>query len=123
MFDTIELSDRLLKLRGRLHIARLACEGLDDEDGGGTLIANMIFEVEEELKETSSKLHAACETEIGHIRRQVELGIAGLIRDRKAAEPKQVDEQEAAVKPLENGTFRENEIGGPAAARGYSSMG
>jgi hypothetical protein len=95
--DTIEISDRLSKVRGRLHIARLACDGLGGDDGGGSLIASMISEIEEELKEISRKVHSpACEVEIDHIRRQVEFGIAGLVKEREAAEPKEAQEREVA---------------------------
>ncbi len=85
--DTDEISDHLSRVRGRLHIARLACDGLGGEDGAGSLIASMIFEIEEELKEITRKFYPpACDEEIDHIRRQVELGIANLVEERQAAE-------------------------------------
>ena len=54
--DTDEISNGLTKVASRLHIARLACEGLASDDGGGKLIASMIFEIEQELKQISGKL-------------------------------------------------------------------
>jgi hypothetical protein len=96
-FDTDEISDRLSKVRGRLHIARLACDGLGGDDGGGSLIASMIFEIEEELKEISRKFHPpACEGDIDHIRRQVEFSIAGLLKEREEAEREEAQERVAA---------------------------
>jgi hypothetical protein len=89
--DTDEISDRLSKVRRRLHIARLACDGLEGEDGGGSLIASMIFEIEEELEEINRNFHPpACEEEIDHIRRQVEVGIADLVRQRQEAEREEI---------------------------------
>jgi hypothetical protein len=93
--DTDEISDRLSKVRGRLHIARLACDGLGGDDGGGSLIASMIFEIEEELKEISRKFHPpACE--IDHIRRQVEFGIADLVKVRQEAEREETQDHAVA---------------------------
>jgi hypothetical protein len=84
--DTDEMSNGLTKVRSRLHIARLACEGLPSDDGSGKLIANMILEIEQELKQISSKLCSpSCEGEIDYIRRQVEVGIADLIKERQEA--------------------------------------
>jgi hypothetical protein len=83
--DTDEISDHLSRVRARLHIARLACDGLAGDDGA--LIADLIFEIEEELKEIARQLYPpACEEGIEHIRRQVELGIANLVEERQAAE-------------------------------------
>jgi hypothetical protein len=82
--DTDEILDSLTQIRNRLHIARLACEGLVSNDGGGKLIASMIFEVEHALKQISGKLCSpSCEGEIDYIRRQVEVGIADLIKERQ----------------------------------------
>ena len=82
--DTDEMSDQLTKVQSRLHIARLACEGLAREDGGGKLIAGMILEIEQELKQISGKLCTPpYEAEIDYIRRQVEVGIADLIKERQ----------------------------------------
>ena len=90
--DTDELSDQLNKVRSRLHIARLACEGLGTDDGGGKLIASMILEIELELKHISAKLCApSCEGEIDNIRRQVEVDIADLIKDRHEARPEEAE--------------------------------
>jgi hypothetical protein len=67
------------------------------DGGGGSLIASMISEIEEELKEISRKVHPpACGVEIDHIRWQVEFGIAGLVKEREAAEPKGAQEREVA---------------------------
>jgi hypothetical protein len=87
----------LSKVRGRLHIARLACDGLGGDDGGGSLIASMIFEIEEELKEISRKFHPpACEEDIDHIRRQVEFSIAGLLKEREKVEREEAQERVVA---------------------------
>ena len=95
--DTDEISDCLSKVRRRLHIARLACDGLGGDDGGGSLIAGMIFEIEEELKEISRKFHPpACEGEIDHIRRQVEFGIADLVKVRQEAEREEAQDRAVA---------------------------
>lgn len=115
--DTLEFSERLFNLRRRLHIARLACEGLPSDDGGGSLIANMIFEVEEELNEISRKLAMPCETGVDHIRQQVEHGIAGLIRQRESGELKDEFEQGTAAKPS-----NEDEQEGSNAVQGYAAM-
>src|SRR6476646_8670193 len=90
--DTGEISDQLTKVRSRLHIARLACEGLATNDGGGKLIANMILEIELELKHISAKLCTpSCDGEIDNIRRQVEVSIADLIKDRHEARPEEAE--------------------------------
>jgi hypothetical protein len=83
--DTDEISNHLSRVRARLHIARLACEGLAGDDGA--IIASLIFEIEEELKEITRRLYPpACEEGMEHIRRQVELGIVNLVEERQAAE-------------------------------------
>jgi hypothetical protein len=95
--DIDEISDRLSKVRGRLHIARLACDGLGGDDGGGSLIASMIFEIEEELKEISRTFHQpACQGEMDHIRRQVEFGIADLVKERQVAEHEEAQDRAVA---------------------------
>jgi hypothetical protein len=91
--DTDEISDGLNKARSRLHIARLACEGLTSDDGSGKLIASMIFEIEQELKQISGKLRTpSYEGEIDYIKRQVEVGIADLIRERQGGKPEEEEE-------------------------------
>ena len=88
--DTDEILDSLTKVRNRLHVARLACEGLASDDGGGKLIANMILEIEQDLKQISGKLCSpSCEGEIDYIRRQVEVGIADLIKERQGGKPEE----------------------------------
>jgi len=88
--DTDEILDSLTKVRNRLHVARLACEGLASGDGGGKLIANMILEIEQDLKQISGKLCSpSCEGEIDYIRRQVEVGIADLIKERQGGKPEE----------------------------------
>jgi hypothetical protein len=104
--DMDEISDGLTKVGSRLHIARLACEGLASDDGGGKLIASMIFEIEQELKQISGKLCTpSCEGEIDYIRRQVEVGIADLIKERQEA--KQDEAEDLAPRgssPASNGS-------------------
>lgn len=55
--DTLKIADRLSKVCQRLHIARLACDGIEEGDDGGSLIANMIYEIEEEIEEISDVVH------------------------------------------------------------------
>jgi hypothetical protein len=103
--DTDEISDDLTKVRGRLHIARLACEGLASDDGGGKLIARMIFEIEEDLKEISAKLCTpSSERELDYIRRQVEFGIADLIKERQEAKGEEKDDLAPGRSPPSNGS-------------------
>ena len=88
--DADEILNSLTKVRNRLHVARLACEGLASDDGGGKLIANMILEIEQDLKQISGKLCSPpCEGEIDYIRRQVEVGIADLIKERQGGKPEE----------------------------------
>ena len=88
--DTDEILDSLTKVGNRLHVARLACEGLTSKDGGGKLIASMILEIEQDLKQISGKLCSpSCEGEIDYIRRQVEVGIADLIKERQGGKPEE----------------------------------
>jgi hypothetical protein len=83
--DTDRISDHLSKVRARLHIARLACDGLAGDDGA--LIAGLISEIEGELKEITRQLcPPECEDGMEHIRRQVELGVANLVEERQTAE-------------------------------------
>jgi hypothetical protein len=90
--DTDEILDSLTKVGNRLHVARLACEGLTSKDGGGKLIASMILEIEQDLKQISGKLCApSCEGEIDYIRRQVEVGIADLIKERQEGKREEED--------------------------------
>ena len=90
--DTDEISNSLTKVQSRLHIARLACEGLASDDGSGKLIASMILEIEQDLKQISGKLRSpSCEGEIDYIRRQVEVGIADLIKERQGDKPEEDD--------------------------------
>ena len=58
--DADEILNSLTKVRNRLHVARLACEGLASDDGGGKLIASMILEIEQDLTQISGKLSLAC---------------------------------------------------------------
>jgi len=51
--DADEILNSLTKVRNRLHVARLACEGLASDDGGGKLIASMILEIEQDLTQIS----------------------------------------------------------------------
>jgi hypothetical protein len=75
--DTLDICDRISNLGNRLHIARLACDGLDGDDEGNILIGSMIFEIEQELKEIGDEIHPARpEEEIAHIKRDAEKRIA-----------------------------------------------
>ena len=104
--DTDEISDGLTKVRSRLHIARLACEGLASDDGSGKLIASMIFEIEQELKQISERLFSpSCEGEIDHIRRQVEVGIADLIKERQKAASEEEDNLAPRDSSTSNGSY------------------
>lgn len=83
--DPDEIFDHLSKVRARLHIARLACDGLAGDDGA--LIASLIFEIEMELNEITRQLYPpACEEGMEDIKRQVESGLANLVEERQAAE-------------------------------------
>jgi hypothetical protein len=104
--DADEILNSLTKARNRLHIARLACEGLASDDGGGKLIASMILEIEQDLTQISGKLSSpSCEGEIDYIRRQVEVGIADLIKERQ--EGKREEEEDLAPRgsSLSNGSY------------------
>jgi hypothetical protein len=79
--DTDEIFEHLSKVRARLHIARLACDGLPGDDGA--LIASLIFEIEMELNEITRQ--PACEDGMENIKRQVESGLANLVEERQAA--------------------------------------
>ena len=104
--DTDEILDSLTKVRNRLHVARLACEGLASDDGGGKLIANMILEIEQDLKQISGKLCSpSCEGEIDYIRRQVEVGIADLIKERQKAASEEEDNLAPQDSPTSNGSY------------------
>jgi len=103
--DAGEISDSLTKVRSRLHIARLACEGLASNDGSGKLIASMILEIEQELKQISGKLCSPpCQGEIDYIRRQVEVGIADLIKERQGDKPEEDDLAPGGSSPS-NGSY------------------
>jgi hypothetical protein len=104
--DTDEISNGLTKVRSRLHIARLACEGLASDDGSGKLIASMILEIEQDLKQISGKLCSpSCEGEIDYIRRQVEVGIADLIKERQEARPEEEDDLAPRGSSPSNGSY------------------
>jgi hypothetical protein len=51
----VRIADRLNTARRRLHIARLACEGMQDE--GGEMVAELIAEIGDELEAVSGELH------------------------------------------------------------------
>jgi hypothetical protein len=106
--DTDEISNGLTNVASRLHIARLACEGLASDDGGGKLIASMIFEIEQELKQISGKLCTpSSEGELDYIRRQVEFGIADLIKERQEAKGEETRDDLAPGRssPPSNGSY------------------
>jgi hypothetical protein len=104
--DTDEILDSLTKVGNRLHVARLACEGLASDDGGGKLIASMILEIEQDLKQISGKLCSpSCEGEIDYIRRQVEVGIADLIKERQEGNREEEEDPAPRGSSPSNGSY------------------
>jgi hypothetical protein len=73
--------------------------------GSGKLIAGMILEIEQDLRQISGKLCSPpCEGEIDYIRRQVEVGNADLIKERQGGKPEE-DDPALRDSSSSNGTY------------------
>ena len=79
--DTWEIANRLTAVDNDLHLAQLACDGIEGD--GGSIVANLIFKIREELSNIADIIHPGPPVveEVAHIRRVADAKIEQLVKD------------------------------------------
>ncbi|MGI8852710.1 MAG: hypothetical protein ACR2GC_05345 [Methyloceanibacter sp.] len=85
--DTLKIANDLGNLDIDLHFVQLACDGLDCNDGEGTMLANRLFEIREKLAAIADEIHPGPPVveEVAHIRRVADAKIEQLVKDADGA--------------------------------------
>ena len=80
--DTLKIANDLGNLDIDLHFVQLACDGLECNDGEGTMLANRLFEIREKLAAIADEIHPGppIQEEVAHIRRVAEMKVVAHIR-------------------------------------------
>ncbi len=85
--DTWEIANRLTAVDNDLHLAQLACDGIEGDEEGGSIVANLIFKIREDLSNIADIIHPGPPVveEVAHIRRVADAKIEQLVKDADGA--------------------------------------
>ena len=83
--DTWEIANRLTAVDNDLHLAQLACDGIEGDEEGGSIVANLIFKIREELSNIADIIHHGppVVAEVAHIRRVAEMKVDSLLAEQE----------------------------------------